>query len=62
MAEPIEQRQYQTNIPTELMPYAQSLLGQAQAYTDVAQNPYQAYTGDQVAQFSPLQQQSYDYA
>jgi hypothetical protein len=35
------------------------LLGSAQAYTQL---PYQAYTGDQVAQFSPLQQQSYDYA
>ena len=39
--------------------YAQDLLGQAQAYTNL---PYQAYTGTQVAGFSPLQQQSYDYA
>ena len=54
--------QTQTGIAPELQPYAEQLLGQAQAYTDVNQNPYQSYTGDQVAQFSPLQQQSYDYA
>lgn len=54
--------QTQTGIAPQLQPYAESLLGQAQAYTDVSQNPYQSYTGEQVAQFSPLQQQSYDYA
>lgn len=62
MAEPTQITQMQTGIAPELAPYAQSLLGQAQAYTDVGQNPYQSYTGEQVAQFSPLQQQSYDYA
>lgn len=62
MAEPTQITQMQTGIAPELQPYAQSLLGQAQAYTDVNQNPYQSYTGEQVAQFSPLQQQSYDYA
>ena len=62
MADPTTVYQTQTGIAPELQPYAESLLGQAQAYTDVAQNPYQSYTGEQVAQFSPLQQQSYDYA
>jgi hypothetical protein len=62
MANPTQVTQYQTGIAPELQPYVQSLLGQAQAYTDVGQNPYQAYTGQRVAQFSPLQQQSYDYA
>ena len=60
MADPYIQEQFQTNIPTALMPYAEDLLGQAQSL--IAQTPYQPYTGEQVAQFSPLQQQSYDYA
>ena len=60
MADPITQYQYQTNIPSELMPYAQDLLGKAEALT--SQTPYEPYTGEQVAQFSPLQQRSYDYA
>lgn len=46
----------------EVAPYAQQLLGQAQAVTDISQNPYQQYQGDRVAQFSPLQQQSYENA
>lgn len=60
MADPITQYQYQTNIPSELMPYAQDLLGKAEALT--SQTPYQPYEGEQIAQFSPLQQRSYDYA
>ena len=67
--------QYQTGYAPEIAPYAQGLLGQAAATTykyDASQidpvtgmpkitgfQPYQAYTGDQTAQFSPLQQQSY---
>jgi len=46
----------------EIAPYAQQLLGQAQAVTDTSANPYQQYQGERVAQFSPLQQQSYDNA
>jgi len=37
-------------------------LGQAQSYTDPSQNPYQQYMGERQAQFSPLQQMSYDNA
>lgn len=62
MADPTSITQYQTSIAPELQRYAEPLLGQAQAYTDVGQNPYQAYTGQRISQFSPLQQQSYDYA
>ena len=62
MADPFQTTQYQTGFASQIAPYAESLLGQAQAYTDVNQNPYQAYTGNRVAQYSPLQQQSYDYA
>jgi hypothetical protein len=62
MADQVQTTQYQTGFAPQIAPYAESLLGQAQAYTDVGQNPYQSYTQPRVAQFSPLQQQSYDYA
>jgi len=62
MAEPTQITQYQTGFAPELAPYAQDLLGQAQAVTDVNQNPYMQYQGERVAQFSPLQQQSYENA
>ena len=62
MADPISITQNQIGFADEVAPFAQDVLGQAQALTSYDQNPYQKYTGDQVAQFSPLQQQSYDYA
>ena len=46
----------------EVAPYAQGLLGQAQALTDTEYNPYMQYQGERTAQFSPLQQMSYDNA
>jgi len=46
----------------EVAPYAQDLLGQAQALTDVNYNPYMQYQGERTAQFSPLQNLSYDNA
>ena len=54
--------QTQTSIPDYAKPYVENLLGQAQAYTDPSQNPYQQYMGERQAQFSPLQQMSYDNA
>ena len=64
MAEPqISQiTQSQTTIPDYAKPYVENLLGQAQAYTDPSQNPYQQYMGERQAQFAPLQQLSYDNA
>ena len=64
MADPQVQtiNQTQTTIPDYAAPYVQELLGQAQGYTDVSQNPYMQYMGDRVAQFSPLQQMSYENA
>jgi hypothetical protein len=56
---PTNQNVTQTNIPKELMPYATKLLGQAQALTDINQNPYQPYQGQQNANINPLQQQAY---
>jgi hypothetical protein len=53
---------YQHQIPhfaPEIAPYAQTLLGQAAALTDTEMNPYMQYQGERIAQFSPLQNQSY---
>lgn len=60
MSTPTSVTQSQLGFAEELAPYGQEVLGRAQALA--TQTPYQAYTGEQVAQFSPLQQQSYDYA
>jgi hypothetical protein len=64
MAEPqISQiTQSQTTIPDYAKPYVENLLGQAQSFTDPYQNPYMQYMGERQAQFSPLQQFSYDNA
>jgi hypothetical protein len=64
MAEPqISQiTQSQTTIPDYAKPFVENLLGQAQSYTDPYQNPYMQYMGQRQAQFSPLQQLSYDNA
>ena len=56
----IQENQY--GFAPELAPYGQRMLGQAAALTDFDDNPYMVYTGDRVAQFSPLQQMSYDNA
>ena len=50
------------SIPEYAKPYVEDLLGHAQGYTDVNARPYEQYMGDRVAQFSPLQQQSYENA
>jgi hypothetical protein len=46
----------QTSIPDYARPYVQDMLGRASALTN---EPYQAFQGERVAQFSPLQQQSF---
>jgi hypothetical protein len=55
-------QEYQTGFAEPIRPYAEELLGKAQLYTDVDANPYMQYQGDRVAQFTPLQQQSYENA
>lgn len=64
MADPQIQQitQSQTTIPDYAKPYVESLLGQASALTDLEYNPYMQYQGDRTAQFSPLQQMSYENA
>jgi hypothetical protein len=59
MADPIQQQVITYGLPGEVAPYAQDLLGRAQAMTDFTQNPYQVYQGERFAQFSPLQQQAF---
>jgi len=50
------------DVPDWAKPYAKTALGQASQLTDITKNPYQSYTGDRTAQFTPLQQQSYQGA
>lgn len=42
--------------------YVKDMLSRTQAYTDVNLNPYEQYTGERVAGFSPLQQQAFEGA
>jgi len=63
MALPVSQvQEYQTGFAEPIRPYAEELLGKAQVYTDPDLNPYMQYMGDRTAQFTPLQQQSYENA
>lgn len=60
--EPTSVTQTQMGFAPEIAPYAQQVLGQAQALTDTSTNPYMQYQGERTAQFSPLQRLSYDNA
>ena len=62
MADQVSQRVEQTSIPDYAKPYVENLLGKSQALTDLTMNPYMQYMGERQAQFSPLQQQSYQNA
>ena len=62
MPDPSQVIEYQTGIAPQLAPYAENMLGQAQALTDTSQNPYMQYMGDKFAQFTPLQQQAFQGA
>jgi len=64
MADPQVQQitQSQTTIPDYAKPYVENLLGQTAALTDLSYNPYMQYQGERQAQFSPLQQQSFENA
>lgn len=55
---PTQQNVTQTSIPEYARPYVETALGKTAALTDINQNPYQPYTGQQVAGLSPLQQQA----
>ena len=56
---PTQITQQQVGFAPEVAPYAQDLLGRAQALTDFTKFPYQQYMGERFAQFTPLQQQAF---
>jgi len=58
-AAPSSQTVTQSNVPAWAEPYAMRNLGQAEALTDINQNPYQQYQGQRVAGFNPMQQQAF---
>lgn len=71
MAEPTQVVEQRVGFAPEIAPYAQRLLGKAEALTDTAENPYQSYqawaksqglSGEQVAQFTPMQLQAFQAA
>lgn len=53
---PSSQTVTQTSIPEYARPYVERMLGKAEA---VSSQPYQAYGGERIAGFSPLQQQAF---
>jgi hypothetical protein len=57
---PSSTSQTTSNIPDWAIPYATKVLGNAQNLTDINQNPYQQYQGNRVADFNPLQNQSFN--
>lgn len=62
MADQVSQRIEQTSVPDYARPYVENMLGQTAALTDLEYNPFMQYMGDRQAQFTPLQQQSYENA
>ena len=55
-------QEYQTGFAEPIRPFAEELLGKAQLATDTELNPYMQYMRDRQAQFTPLQQQSFENA
>jgi hypothetical protein len=56
---PTSQTVTQTNIPEWARPYAEEMLGNAQTLTDTGRNPYEPYTGQRFAGFTPMQAQAF---
>ena len=61
-ASPTQYQEYRTGFAEEIEPFATKLLGQAELATDTELNPYMQYMRDRTAQFTPLQQQSFENA
>jgi len=59
---PTQIQEYQTGFAEPIRPYAETLLGKAEILTDVDETPYMQYMRDRQAQFTPLQQQSFENA
>jgi hypothetical protein len=54
-SQPTTQNVNQTTIPEYAKPYVEKMLGKAEALTEA---PYQAYKGERIAGFTPMQQQA----
>ena len=59
---PTSIQEYQTGFAPVIAPFAETLLGKAELLTDVDETPYMQYMRDRQAQFTPLQQQSFENA
>jgi len=59
---PTQIQEYQTGFAPVIAPFAETLLGKAELLTDVDETPYMQYMRDRQAQFTPLQQQSFENA
>jgi len=59
---PTSVQEYQTGFAPVIAPFAENLLGKAELLTDVDETPYMQYMRDRQAQFTPLQQQSFENA
>jgi hypothetical protein len=59
---PTAVQEYQTGFAPVIEPFATKLLGDAQLLTDTDATPYMQYMRDRQAQFTPLQQQSFENA
>jgi hypothetical protein len=51
-----------TDLPDWAKGYAKDTLAKGAALTDISQNPYQAYGGQRIAGFTPLQEQTFQTA
>jgi hypothetical protein len=56
---PSQQTVTQTSIPQYARPYVERMLGKAEA---LSETPYQAYGGNRIAEFDPMQQQAFQEA
>jgi len=55
---PAQQNVTTTSIPEYARPYVEKSLGQAAALTDISKNPYDPYSGQRTAAFTPMQAQA----
>jgi hypothetical protein len=58
-SQPTNTTQTTTTIPEYAKPYVERMLGKAEAFSD---SPYQAYGGERVAGFTPMQEQAFQGA
>jgi hypothetical protein len=58
-SQPTSTTQTTTTIPEYARPYVERMLGKAEAFSD---SPYQAYGGERVAGFTPMQEQAFQGA